>query len=147
MSTSTKAPRAKRTPASDATPKHEDTVHAAHGDGVDLEFENTKRKVIASWTGLIATGAIGYWGVVLVQYASLSALILTGSAFLSFMVWFLGVIAMLAAAVMAGNAVQRAITEGAIGTAVDSVVLGSTRAYYSARHSLASMFHRNGVTT
>lgn len=148
MATSTKS-RARTTPVADAIPKYEETVHAAHisDDGVDIEFENLKRETIASWIGLIATGTVGYWGTVLVQYASLGVLVMTGSAFLSFMVYFLGIVAAIAVAIMAGNAVQRAITEGAIGKSVDSIVLGTTHAYYSARQSVASMFNRKGATT
>ena len=146
MATTSKATRAKISEIAASIPHQEETIHAAHA-AEDTAFAAAKRDTLAAWVGLVVSGITGYWAGVLVQYLSLGVLLMTGSAFLSFMTTFLGIIGVVAIAIMVGNAVQVAITQGAIGKSVGSVVLGSTRAYYSARDSVASMFNRKGVTT
>lgn len=114
----------KQTPAPDAiksgakrTSVHaqrEAEIHAAAQAQLESEFRTTKIELIGLLAGLATSGALGYAGTQAITYLSVGAAVMTGSAFLAFMIWFVGFAMVAIGAIMAGARVQRLIVDGTI---------------------------------
>lgn len=102
-STQAKAPRASRAKA-----KIEETVLDA--------IPTSRRVMVATITGLLVYAGSAYWTMSIVEVASFAALTFTGSAFLSFMVWVVGVIVAVLASIRIGYRVAKAILDYEPGT-------------------------------
>jgi hypothetical protein len=94
-------------------------------------------RVFGSLTaGAITTGSLGYFGFAAVEVVTLSTALLTGSAFATFMIWYLGAFMALVGAIMAGSYVQARILDGSL-----DVACGKARSY------VASLFTFNKEVT
>lgn len=83
-----------------------------------------KLQLIALVGNALTTGAGLYIGGVIVETLTAAAVVLTGAGFISFMVYFIGMIVAVVVAVAAGFFVQNMIIEGDIAKRVDTTVRG-----------------------
>lgn len=97
--TEAKAPRARR-----AAPKVEDRT-------VFADLPSSRRVMVATITGLITYAGSAYWTMSCVELVSFAALTFSGSAFLSFMVWVLGLCIAIFASARLGYTVFKAIMD------------------------------------
>ena len=74
--------------------------------------------------GGVVTGSLGYGGMGLVGAATLGVAVLTGSAFLTYMIWYLGALITIVGAIMAGSYVQARLLDGSL-----DVACGKARSY------------------
>lgn len=98
-------------------------------NGSDLP--SGKRIIVALAANLVLTGTLGYLGIALTSYLVVGASVLTGSAFLVFMVAFIGYAITLIASMMAGSKLQSAILDGSL-----------ERGFASARSKVSGWFSR-----
>lgn len=95
------------------------------------------RTVSSLATGAVVTGTVGYFGMAAVEVVTLSTALLTGSAFLTFMIWYLGAFMLMVTAIMAGSYVQARILDGSL-----DVLCGKARSFvvtlFSAPKRIAS---------
>lgn len=83
-----------------------------------------KLQLIALIGNALTTGAGLYIGGTIVETLTVAAVALTGAGFISFMVYFIGMIVSVIVAVAAGFFVQNMIIEGDIAKRVDTTVRG-----------------------
>lgn len=93
--------------------RREAEIHAA-AQQLEAEFGVAKVELIGLLCGLATSGALGYAGIQAITYLSVGAAVMTGSAFLSFMIWFIGFAVVAIGAILAGARVQRLIVDGTI---------------------------------
>lgn len=140
---SARASKAKPPIIDDMQVKREATSQAE----LEAEFSNTKRELIATVVGLLATGTCTYFGATLAASLSIAALVMTGSAFLSFMVYFIGVTVAIFAAIKAGARLQRVIVDGSLDSKVNAAqqyVVAKTSGWYN---NATALFGAKGETT
>ena len=94
---------------------------AAFGTGFDfttlmeeMNLPTGRRVVVALLAGIVAAGCVTYVGTSLVGYLVVGAAVLTGSAFLTFMIAFIGYAIAIIASVLVGGKVQDFVLSGKI---------------------------------
>lgn len=80
----------------------------------NFELPSGKRVIVALAAGLIVAGCAGYLAGPLVAYVTAYAAVLTGSAFITFMVQFIAYAVLLLSSLMLGGKVQAFILNGDI---------------------------------
>lgn len=82
---------------------------------VDEAPEPTITRTFSSLVaGGVVTGSLGYGGMALVGAATVGVAVLTTSAFLVYMTWYLGVLVTIVGAIMAGSYVQARLLDGSL---------------------------------
>ena len=80
--------------------------------------------------GAVVTGSLGYFGMAAVEVVTLSVTMLTGSAFMTFMTWYLSAFMVLIGAIMAGSYIQASLLDGSL-----EVACGKARSYVASLFS------------
>lgn len=83
-----------------------------------------KMQIAAMVGNLFTVGAGIYIGATITEALTFAAVVLTGAGFISFMVYFVGMVITMIVATMAGFFVQNMIIEGDIAKRVDTTVRG-----------------------
>jgi len=97
-----------------AAPDSFSFTESLHGLFEQFELPSGKRVLISFIVGILAGGVTAYLGATLTMYLTVGAALLTGSAFIAFMVMFIGyALSILATAALAGK-VQSFILSGDI---------------------------------
>lgn len=104
--------------------QHNEEVHASHSTIDDIlssfGLPSRQRAIIAFVANLLVSGTSIYLGMQLTAYMALGAAVLTGSAFLTFMVLFIGYTISIFAGVILGGKVQAFILDGSIDRTYES---------------------------
>ena len=130
--------------------QREETSHGAYEQFLNEELGKSKRELMGMVAMLAVSGALGYATTHVVTWLMLATLLMTGSAFLSFMIWFMGMILGLMAAVTIGARVQRIIVDGSLDRTISqasSAAVAKTSVWYNnASGAVTSLFNRKEVT-
>ena len=97
---------------------------------VEVQLPSITRTVSSLAAGAVVTGSIGYFGMVAAEVVTLSVALLTGSAFATFMTWYLSAFMVLVGAIMAGSYVQARLLDGSL-----DVTCGKARSYVASLFS------------
>ena len=106
-----------------STAKVED-IHASHDTVNDLlggfKIPTGRRLIVSFIANLLLSGTTMYLGFSLTMYLAVGAALLTGSAFLVFMVSFIGYTLAILAGIVAGGKLQAYILTGGIDASYES---------------------------
>lgn len=99
-------------------------LHASHSTMREfadaLGLPSAKRGIIALVAMLLISGGVTYLGMQLTAYMALGAAVLTGSAFITFMVLFIGYALSILVATILGGKMQTFILDGSIDRTYES---------------------------
>lgn len=106
-----------------------------------FELPSTKRVIVAFAANLLLAGGVTYLGLQLTSFLIVGAMALTGSAFLMFMVGFIGYAVSLIVGIMAGSKLQAVILDGSLErgfSAVRSNVINRVSGWFNKTEIVAS---------
>ena len=149
MTTSTRSTRATR--ASKVKPTIIDDVEinreATSQEELEAKIKTTKRELVGSIAGLFTMLAGIYYGNIIAGVLSLAVLVLTGSGFLTFCVYFIAAMVAIVAAIKASTRLQRCIVDGSLDQKVidaQQFVVAKASGWYN---NAAALFGAKGATT
>jgi hypothetical protein len=102
----------------------------------DLGVSSWKRATVAFISSLAAAGAVGYGVAAVTEVAMISALLLTGSGFVAFMVWLLGCLV----AVYAGLKISGKVARYIIDEQIDRDLARARDVVVGVKESIVSFF-------
>ena len=127
-------PTAQPNPAAAAWERMHERIHSAYVEYMAESGEPGPKQRIAAWVlGMVTAFGVGYVGGWFALAAMGLVLIATGSMFLAFCVWMLGVLLTIYTSMLAGNAVA------------GFVASINTKAIARTRDRIAGFFKRNNV--
>lgn len=128
----------KATVVEDVTPKSEAFFDFKSLLG-QFELPSGKRVIVSLVAAVVIAGCASYLGMSLVSYLVVGAALLTGSAFITFMVAFLGYALTIIASMVIGGKVQAFILSGDIDRCYQNVSNRVSGWFGSAKNKLSSV--------
>jgi hypothetical protein len=116
-----------------------DTLNTPFSETPDV-FGASARELWALVAGLTLSGSTTYIGLAMSNVIGTAAMVLTGSVFIGFVIYFVGAVLSMMAAIAAGTRLQRMIVDGSLDRKVGELGDNVVGAWQSASRSVSGWF-------